>query len=503
MSWALAVVSLAASGVTALRWLRVGQREHYLPGVTHFARLWWTVDTRNTALLIGVVGLATVSSVVPILVVLAAIISVVAPLGLGVRGRTAPLAWTDRLRRLAATVAVLLALATAAAAAAGLDPVLALLPLLVPVVVDMALVLVRPLERRLSEKWVRSAAESLRRIDPTVVAITGSYGKTTTKNLVAHLLAPHRAVVASPASFNNRLGLARAINEHLVPGSEVFVAEMGTYGAGEIAELCTWIPPDIAVITALGPVHLERMGSVENIARAKREILHDASQAVLSIDHPLLEDIAREEAGHRTVITVSGTGRLDADVVADTTGTVRVGERQVGHFDVTAAHPVNVAAAVAVCLAAGLDIDAIVPGLAALPSVPHRRTVGRSDRGFDIVDDTFNANPAGATAALDVLMQLGTPDGRKVVVTPGMVELGSQQEEANRAFAEEAGQRGVTHLIVVNRTNRRALETGARAGGVGSVILSDTREEAVSWVRENLASGDAVLYENDLPDHYP
>lgn len=503
MNWFLAIAALAGASVTALRWIRVAQREHYLPGVTRFARIWWTVDSLNVALLIGLVATVVLSGFVPLVGLIAIGLATGGPLGLGLRGRTSPMSWTDRARRLGLVVAVLVALAIVGAAALGAVPVVVAIPFLVPGFVDLALFVLDPFEHRRGERWVRSAAEALHRVSPKVVAITGSYGKTTTKNLVAHLLGDVRAVVASPASFNNRMGLARAINENLSAGTEIFVAEMGTYGPGEIADLCRWIPPDVAVITALGPVHLERMGSVENIARAKREILDNAPVAVVSIDHPLLEEIAAIEASRREVITVSGEGRADAMVSADGDGLVRVAGREIGRFPVDAAHPVNVAAALGVCLGLRIDPEIVAAGLPDLPPVPHRRTLGRSERGFEIIDDTFNANPAGASAALEMLMRLGADTGRKVVVTPGMVELGAEQESANVSFATEAGRRGVTDLVVVNRTNRRALVTGAEVGGVGNVILFDTRDEAVQWVRENLGAGDVVLYENDLPDHYP
>ena len=132
-----------------------------------------------------------------------------------------------------------------------------------------------------------------------MVAITGSYGKTTTKGYVAHLVGGTLSVVPSPKSFNNQTGLAKAINENLVPGTDVFVAEMGTYGPGEIAEMCAWIRPDIAVITSIGPVHLERMGTEQRIAAAKSEILQDAGVMVLNVDSPWLAAIADREAGRR------------------------------------------------------------------------------------------------------------------------------------------------------------------------------------------------------------
>jgi UDP-N-acetylmuramoyl-tripeptide--D-alanyl-D-alanine ligase len=502
MTWILAGAAFLAAGVSELRWLRVAQREHYLLGVSRFARMWWGRDVRNRMLLAVALLSAVVASRVTVVGFAAVAIGLVGPLGLAVRGRTSALAWTGRLRRLAAVVTAITLGATAPAAMLGIPTLVATVPLAVPVLVDIGLRLVAGYERRQGDRWVRQAAASLSRIDPTIVAITGSYGKTSTKNIVAHLLGGVRSVTASPASFNNRLGLARAVNESLTPGTDVFVAEMGTYGPGEIRDLCEWVPPDVAVITALGPVHLERMGSVERIAAAKREILDRAPVAVVSVDHPLLAAIAGEESGRRKVITVSGEGAT-ADVVTGPDGGVLVGGALIGTFSSATAHPGNVACAVGVLLALGVDPGRAAERLRDLPDVPHRRTIGRSERGFDIVDDTFNSNPAGAESALELLARQGSSGGRKVVVSPGMVELGERQRAANHDFAAAAGRSGVTDFVVVNRTNRQALVAGARAGGVSSIIVLDTRDDAVRWVRETLVEGDAVLYENDLPDHYP
>jgi UDP-N-acetylmuramoyl-tripeptide--D-alanyl-D-alanine ligase len=148
----------------------------------------------------------------------------------------------------------------------------------------------------------------------------------------------------------------------------------------------------------------------------------------------------------------------------------------------------------------GLDPADVAPRLTDLPVTPNRQATTRSRSGFTIIDDTFNSNPAGAKAALELLAGTGAP--RKVMVTPGMVELGRLQGPENRSMAEHAAGI-VSDLVVVGRTNRRALIAGARAGGLGSVIVKPTREDAVAWVRDELGPDDAVLYENDLPDHYP
>jgi UDP-N-acetylmuramoyl-tripeptide--D-alanyl-D-alanine ligase len=329
-----------------------------------------------------------------------------------------------------------------------------------------------------------------------VVAVTGSYGKTSTKAYIAHLLGGAPRVLASPASYNNRMGLARAINENLADGTKVFVAEMGTYGPGEIADLVEWLPPRVSVITAIGPVHLERFGSEERIVRAKREIVDGAEALVLNVDHPGLAAIASEEASRRRVITCS-SGGAGADVTVGEAG-VLVNGRPLG-MPPDSALAGNVACAVGAALAMGVTEGEIAHRLSGLPVSAHRRAPLKSpDGGFAIIDDTYNANPAGAAAALAMLDGVA---GQKVVVTPGMVELGSRQKDENRAFAAAAAA-VADQLIIVGRTNRRSLAAGA-SGGKAAVLKVGRRQEAVDWVKSHLGPGDVVLYENDLPDHYP
>ncbi len=502
MTWLLLTIATAALAVGSVRWLRVAQREHYLPEVGRFAFRWWTLHWANRLLLVVLVlsGIGTVVS--PWLILPAAVVLSFGPLGLSLRGRTSPLAWTGRLRRVAGFTAFVLAVPLAIDRVAGNWFITGVVLICLPLLIDGGLALLQPVENRLGDKWVRRAATTLEHSNARVVAITGSYGKTTTKGLVAHLLAEVTSVVPSPASFNNRMGLARAINEHLSPGTDVFVAEMGTYGPGEIAEMCSWVPPDVAVITAIGPVHLERMKSEEGILAAKREILEDVPTAVLSVDHPLLNALAAEEEGRRTIIRCSAADP-EADVYADpATGIVIVAGQSVGVFDPGLAHAGNVACAVGAVIALGFDAERLAGRLQNLPQTPHRRTVGRSDRGFAIVDDTFNSNPSGARAALASLLD-AADGGRAVLVTPGMVEMGGRQYEENRTLVVDAAKGGIDALVAVGRTNRRALLAGAKEQGLGTVIVVDTREQAVDWVRGNLGPGDAVLYENDLPDHYP
>jgi UDP-N-acetylmuramoyl-tripeptide--D-alanyl-D-alanine ligase len=496
----LAVVTLLACGIQAPRWFRVAQREHYLPSVGVFAVRWWRSSGANLA-----VGLAAVAATVAALRVPSAVFAVAAfvvfaPIGLSLGGRTSKLAWTARMRATAGVTGAAVVVGVVVALVIGMPLLYGVLLLAFPWLTDLGLLVWNPIQRRSDQRWVDQAKAGLDRSGARVVAITGSYGKTTTKGYLAHLLAGQTTVTASPASFNNRMGLARAVNEHLGTGTDVFIAEMGTYGPGEIRELCSWIPPEVAVWTALGPVHLERMKTLEGIAEAKREIFERSDVGVILIDDPRMARIAVDEAQHRRMITVSVTGAR-ADVIGDLeSGEITVDDRVIGRVDPDTIHVGNAACAVGATIGLGFDVEGIGERLASLPTPPHRQVAARSDRGFLVIDDTFNSNPAGASRALDLLAAAG--EGRRVVVTPGMVEMGRLQRDANAEFARKAAT-VAGDVAIVGRTNRAALESGVRESGGASVHFFATRDEAVAWVREQLGPGDAVLYENDLPDHYP
>lgn len=471
MSLVLALLVQVITALDAARWLRVAQREHYIAGsVTRFAARWYRVGV-----------------------------------GLSVRGRTSKLVWTRRLRLLAALALVGhvgIVLAFDAFLPLSVASVIALV--LVPVTIDVALYLAEPIEARSLAPFVTQATEKLERIAPTIVGITGSYGKTSTKVVLAHLVQGTCAVVASPASFNNRAGLARAVNETLTPGTDVFVAEMGTYGPGEIAELCEWCPPSVSIITAIGPVHLERFGSEDVTLRAKSEILETATTVVLNEDDARLAALATslEADGTKRVMRASAM-RVDAEVavVADAEGgRVYLDGKLLGRVGKLPTAPSNVACAVAAARALGVAPTDVLARLATAPGASHRLEAATSPNGVVVLDDTFNSNPAGAQRALDALAAAGAANGRKVLMTPGMIELGDRQDEENEAFGAAAAK--VANVVgIIGGTNAAALRAGA-AAGPAEIKTFRNRDAAVAWVRSNLSAGDAVLYENDLPDHY-
>jgi len=311
-------------------------------------------------------------------------------------------------------------------------------------------------------------------------------------------------VVASPASFNNLMGLSRAVNDRVVPGTEVFVAEMGVYGPGEIRELSASFPPDIAAITTIGEAHLARMNSREVIAAAKAEITERASTVVLPLDQPELSALAdRCRSEGKRVITVSTVPGTRADVVVDDeTDSITISGSEFPVVVSGTGHAVNVAVTVGIALAVGMEPAAIAQRLGALPGSQHRAEVQQAPSGALIIDDTYNSNPVGAERALDGAAALAADrDGELVVVTPGMVELGTVQAERNRQFAESITQRG-GRLLIVGRTNRAALLAGA-AKAEHPALVFDLREHAVETAIDQAGDRGVILYENDLPDHYP
>lgn len=514
LAWIITIVlGLGLSVPIGLRWLRVAQREHYIaPWVSRIAWLWLWTRTSNVlfawaALLFAV--FAVLSSTTGVVVSAVAMVwTALLPNGLKVRGTSAKLAWTARLKRLAV---VWLVLSIVIGAILGLlitPAAVAFVLIFAAPIMDLALAILAPIEKRLSRKYLVSARKRLQQVRPTVVAITGSYGKTSTKGYVAHVLSGSYSVVASPASFNNLMGLSRAVNDRVVQGTEVFIAEMGVYGRGEIRELSESFPPDIAAITTIGEAHLARMGSREVIFQAKSEITEKAKTVVLPIDDPLLAGLADQcRAQGKRVVTVSTVAGTTADVVVDTaSGIVTVmenGQHVTAPISLpNVGHAVNLAVTVGIAIALDMSLAIISSRLDALPDSPHRAEISYAPSGVAIVDDTYNANPVGAERALRGAAELAAERGGPlVVVTPGMVELGSVQAIRNQAFGASIADAG-GHLFAIARTNRKALVAGASTGQ-HPVRIFDTRTEAVAAALDQAGDRGVILYENDLPDHYP
>jgi UDP-N-acetylmuramoyl-tripeptide--D-alanyl-D-alanine ligase len=340
----------------------------------------------------------------------------------------------------------------------------------------------------------RAAREQL--IGVPVVGITGSTGKTSTKDLTAAALAPAGPVGASPVSFNNEIGVPLTLLS-APEGAVAVVAEMGARGMGHIATLCAVAAPTIGVITNIGMAHAEFFGSREEVARAKGELLEGLpadGHAVLSADDDMTPGLrARTVAAVLTAgasagadIRVSGV-QLDDDLRPAFRLDTPWGSADVPPLPVRGAHQAgNAAFAIAVSGVAGVSLEAAVSGLAAAVGSPLRMDLRRSPAGVLVLNDAYNANPTSMAAAIDALGRLGV---RRFAVLGSMAELGPHSSGEHQRLGKLVASAGVDLLIAVGAPD---LAEGARAAGAEAVEV-DSADGAVAALVSRLRPGDAVL----------
>ncbi len=337
-----------------------------------------------------------------------------------------------------------------------------------------------------------------RQVGRRVIAITGSVGKTSTKEAIAAVLAQRYRVLKSEGNFNNEIGLPLTLLK-LEPGHQRVVLEMGMYAAGEIARLVEIARPVVGVVTNVLPVHLERLGSLEAIARAKAELpqgLPADGVAILNGDDPLVRAMARLSPATTAITYGLGPGcdlwasHVRSGGLAGIDARFHYGGKsRLVHLPWLGRHNVYPAlAAAAVGLAEGLSWDEIVAGLRAGGNLG-RLTVRHGAAGATILDDSYNSSPASALADLDLLAELS---GRRLAVLGDMLELGSYEEEGHREVGRRAGE-VLDILATVGRRANWIAEEAKRRNPTLAVQTWQDRQEAAAWLRQQLRPGDYVL----------
>ncbi len=439
------------------------------------------------------------------------------------------LVYTPRLRRLLATAAVVAALlAVAVAVAVEVAPpavaavVVAAVSVGIPAL-SMALLVAanlanRPVEARVRRVFLGRARRRLERFQPLVIAVAGSYGKTSTKHILAHMLDRYGATLPTPKSFNTLMGVCRTVNEVLEERHRTFIVEMDAYAPGEIADICALVHPRHALLTSVGPQHLERFGSMDRIAAALYETVEalpaDGFAVVYAGDTATAALAERARAAGRNVIRYGIEGAPeDLDVVAhdvQITGSgsrftwswAAAGLRHEVVLPLLGRHQVlNVSAALATVSRLGLPLGPALESITSLRPVDHRLQPVPTGNAITVIDDSYNANPVGVHNGLEVLAQLEA--GRRILVTPGLVELGAVEDAENRRYGEHAA-RVCDHVIVMEARPGRALREGLRAAGMPDERIHVVRSlsEATAVIGRVARAGDAVLFANDLPDTY-
>lgn len=420
-----------------------------------------------------------------------------------------PLVYTARVKRLIVTdLLISYALCVVAFFVESWLPLL-MLPVVIflsKAILLLANLLNMPMEKAIARWYYNDARKKLvSHKDLIVIGVTGSYGKTSTKNYLYRILSEKFNTLVTPGNFNTTLGVVRTIREKLEPYHQIFIVEMGAKQVGDIQEICDLVHPQIGIVSSVGPMHLETFGSFANIQKTKFELIRSlppTGLAVINADSPGIASYADVPTHCRVVRYGVNQGDVRAEQLQYSTEgssfvwkNVMLKTNLLGESNI-----LNILAACEVAEHLGLTPRQIQMAVAKLQQVEHRLYVTRKG-SVTVIDDAYNSNPEGAAMALNVLRDMR--GGRKILVTPGFVELGEKQYEECYNLGKKAAQ-CADYLLIVNKYNREAIHRGAVEGGMPQtqILCLDTLTQAAAAVHQLVQAGDVVLYENDLPDTF-
>lgn len=382
----------------------------------------------------------------------------------------------------------------------------------IPFNIIIANFLADPTETMINNHYINSAARKLGKKeynDLIRIGITGSYGKTSTKYILQTILSEKYNVLATPESYNTTMGNVRTIREKLQPEHQVFISEMGARRRYDIQEICNFVRPQIGIITSIGPQHLETFKKIENVVKTKSELLVGLTYdgvAFLPINDKYCKEIYQKEKHEKysygigekadvyaTDIKLSAKGSTFTVVTKDdrfTCTTKLLGEHNVQ----------NIMGSIAIALHLGLTKEEIMRGVEKIEPVPHRLQILPSPNGGVVIDDAFNSNPVGSKMALEVLKKF---EGRKIIITPGMVELGTEEYKLNKEFGRQMAD-AVDVAILVGVKRSKPIEEGLREKKFdeNNIYVVNSLAEATKRLTKLANPNNVVLFENDLPDNY-
>lgn len=374
-----------------------------------------------------------------------------------------------------------------------------------------------PIEARDRAYYLNMARANLDRSGATVIALTGSFGKTSTKVYLHKILSAYKPTLATPRSFNTLMGICRAVNDLLAKTDrcDYFIVEAGAYIPGEIRRICDLVKPQISIVTTVGPMHLERFKTIENIVKAKYEIIEALPPDGIGIfngDNEYTRGMAeRGYPNNRIIVTQydQPNARFAAtDVEMIATGTrFTVHDNDAGE-SVPMSTPIfgsynvnNILSAIAAARSVGMPLADIAEQVAQLEPAEHRLVRHILPNGVILIDDAYSANPQGTQMALEVLKLQESPT--RIVLSAGMFELGDLHDSENEKLGERIAA-VATHAILIGKEQTRPVQRGLQRAGFppDRMIVVDTLNEAIDAYQPLLNPGDTLLLLTDLPDIY-
>lgn len=427
-----------------------------------------------------------------------------------------PLKQTHRMNRLSFVVFLLSAVLTFTLIAVFTEYVpsvkfgiIAITPIFTYLVVFASHYICVPIEFLSRQIYINRAKRKLKNMPNLIkIGITGSYGKTTTKHILNVLLSKKYNVCMSPYSFNTPMGLTKVINQYLKLNNDVLICEMGARQVGDIAYLCKLIQPKHAIITSVSNQHLSTFGTEKNVYKAKKELVDAIDDGYICFNaqnqgskqmfdecqkNKLLCGINNNDCfANITNIKTDKNGATFDLTINQKTVSCQTRLLGIGNLE-------DIALASGLAYSLGVKLSEIKSAITSLKPIPHRMEV-MQENGLTIIDNSYNASVESSNEALNILNMF---DGDKIVVTPGLVELGEKEYEANVTLGEQIS-KVANKVIIVNETNKEALQNGLKQGNFDkdNVYITENLDIAKDKLKEIAKDGDVILFENDLPDSY-
>lgn len=383
---------------------------------------------------------------------------------------------------------------------------LALLFFFQPFVLALSHYILLPFELLIKNYYMARAKRKLGKKDIIKIGITGSFGKTSTKNILTHILEKQYKVCATPKNFNTEMGLSKTILETL-DDHDVFVAEMGARHTGDIEILAKMVKPGYAIITSIGAQHIETFRTLENIENTKFELAKGVKEngiVIFNADSPSTRKLYERFKGEKYLTCEEDSFAYAKNIETSSSGSkfeliidgkkMSVQTKLLGKFNIN-----NIVTASALAYLLGITENDIVSAIKTLAPTPHRLEIIKNEY-CTVIDDSYNCNIIGSKQAMEVL---GSFEGTKIVVTPGIVELGTEQSQANFKLGTYIAD-VADYIIIMNNVNKNELFSGAISHNFRKerIYFAETRKKQKEILAKLTCKNAVILFENDLPDNY-
>ena len=423
-----------------------------------------------------------------------------------------PFKVTNRVKRMFITEIILILLFGLLTAKYDIRLIMCILNVLSPILCMISNFVNSPIEYLRKQHYINQAKKILNQMpNLTVIGITGSYGKTSTKNFLTKTLGTKYEVLTTPLNYNTTMGVVKTIREHLKPTHQIFICEMGATKPGDIKEICDIVKPKIGIITSIGPQHLESFKTIDNIIKTKFELADSVKEnggiTFLNFDNSYLASQSIESNILTYGINNTSLNYNSYDLHSSSQGlTFKMKDnasnnetefktKLIGKHNV-----LNLTVAISIANHLGIPLEKLVRSVREINSVEHRlQLISHGD--FTIIDDSYNSNPISSKSALETLAEF---EGTKIIVTPGLIELGADEEKYNFEFGKYMN--GICdYIFLVNSNSAKSILNGIYSTDFNKnrIFNVNTPQEAISQISNlNINGKITVLLENDLPDNY-